>query len=105
MPPMEFAIGETVSRHSAFTLRGSRSDQLIWLGAAIAGAGDWTLLEYLLHRFVFHRMPLIADLHQAHHAVPRAYVSTPTWLTLLILGGVVFVPIWRLGGLPANLRQ
>jgi len=84
-----FALG-------AFTLRGSRSDRLLWLRAAIAGAGGWTLVEYLLHRFVLHRMPLIADLHHAHHAAPRAYVGTPTWASLLILGGLFFLPIWRL---------
>jgi sterol desaturase/sphingolipid hydroxylase (fatty acid hydroxylase superfamily) len=79
-----------------FTLRESRSDQLTWLAAAIAGAGSWTLVEYLLHRFVLHRMPLIADLHHAHHAAPRAYLGTPTWASLLFLGGVFFVPIWHL---------
>jgi hypothetical protein len=52
---------------AAVTLRGSRSDQLIWLGAAIAGAGSWTLVEYILHRFVFHRMPLIAKPSQKTH--------------------------------------
>jgi sterol desaturase/sphingolipid hydroxylase (fatty acid hydroxylase superfamily) len=76
-------------------LRGSRSDQLIWLGAAIVAAGSWTLVEYLLHRFVFHRIPLIADLHHAHHAAPRAYVGTPTWVSFLILSGL-FLAIWRL---------
>ena len=81
---------------TAFTLRGSRWDQLTWLGAAISGAASWTLVEYTLHRFVFHRVPFIADLHDAHHASPRAYASTPTWLTLLILGGLFFLPIWRL---------
>lgn len=80
----------------AFALRQSRHDQLIWLGAAIAGAGSWTLLEYVLHRFVFHHMPLIADLHHAHHAVPRAYLGTPTWASLVVLAGVFFVPMWRL---------
>ena len=75
--------------------RESRSDQLIWLTAAIAGAGSWTLIEYLLHRLVFHRMPLIATLHRVHHVAPRAYVSTPTWASLLTLG-LLFVPIWRL---------
>lgn len=80
----------------AFAWRESRHEQLLWLAAALAGALSWTLLEYLLHRFVFHRLPLIADLHQAHHAAPRAYIGTPTWVSLLILGGVFFVPIWRL---------
>jgi len=80
----------------AFALRGTRSDQLTWVAAAIAGAVSWTLVEYLLHRFVLHRMPLIADLHRAHHAAPRAYVSTPTWASLLVLAGVFFVPMWSL---------
>ena len=84
-----------------FTLRESRSDQLIWLAAAIAGVGSWTLVEYLLHRFVFHRMPLIADLHHAHHAAPRAYVGTPTWASLPIMAGVFFAPIWHLFSLNA----
>jgi sterol desaturase/sphingolipid hydroxylase (fatty acid hydroxylase superfamily) len=80
----------------AFTLRGSQSERLTWVGAAIAGASSWTLIEYLMHRFVFHRMPLVADLHDAHHAAPRAYLGTPTWLSLPILGGVFFLPIWHL---------
>ena len=80
----------------AFTLRGSLSDRLVWLGAAIAGSGSWTLLEYVLHRFVFHQMPMIVDLHRAHHVAPRAYLSTPTWITLLVLGGLFFLPIWCL---------
>ena len=80
----------------ALTVRESRSDQLIWLAAAIAGAGSWTLVEYFLHRFVFHRMPLVAELHHAHHAAPRAYVGTPTWVSLPILAGVFFIPMWRL---------
>ena len=87
--------GMLVVAFVAFAMRESRHDQLIWLAAAIAGSGSWTLVEYLLHRFVFHRMPLIADLHHAHHAAPRAYVGTPTWASLLILAGVFFVPIWR----------
>jgi sterol desaturase/sphingolipid hydroxylase (fatty acid hydroxylase superfamily) len=88
--------GMLVAALVAVALQKSRHDQWIWFAAAIAGAGSWTLLEYLLHRFVFHRMPLIADLHHAHHAAPRAYVGTPTWASLLILAGVFFVPMWRL---------
>ena len=93
----DFAIyGMLVIALIAFTLRGTRSDRLMWLTAAIAGAGSWTLIEYLLHRFVLHRMPLIADLHHEHHASPRAYLSTPTWASLPVLAGVFFVPMWRL---------
>jgi sterol desaturase/sphingolipid hydroxylase (fatty acid hydroxylase superfamily) len=41
-------------------------------------------------------MPLIADLHHAHHAAPRAFVSTPTWASLLALTVIFFLPIWHL---------
>ncbi|HTT40244.1 MAG TPA: sterol desaturase family protein [Burkholderiales bacterium] len=86
-----------------FSARASRSDRLIWLGAATAGLCGWTLIEYVLHRFVFHRVPLIADLHHAHHAQPRAYLGTPTWLTMLILGALVFLPLWRVSTLNVAL--
>jgi sterol desaturase/sphingolipid hydroxylase (fatty acid hydroxylase superfamily) len=95
--------GMLVAALAAVTLRKSRSDQLIWLAAAISGAGSWTLVEYVVHRFVFHRMPVIADLHHAHHVAPRAYVGTPTWASLLILAGAFFVPIWCLFSLNVAL--
>jgi 4-hydroxysphinganine ceramide fatty acyl 2-hydroxylase len=32
----------------------------------------WTLLEYLLHRFVFHRFRgIVGSLHHEHHGAPR----------------------------------
>jgi sterol desaturase/sphingolipid hydroxylase (fatty acid hydroxylase superfamily) len=82
-----------------FTSRGGRSDQFLWIAAAIAGAAGWTLVEYLLHRFVLHRMPLISDLHHAHHVAPRAYLGTPTWASLPVLAGIFFLPLWRLWSL------
>jgi sterol desaturase/sphingolipid hydroxylase (fatty acid hydroxylase superfamily) len=100
----DFVIyGMLVGALFVFGLRGGRSDRLAWLAGAVAGASGWTLLEYVLHRFVFHRMPLIVDLHHAHHAAPRAYLYTPTWASLLTLGGVFLVPIWRLFSLNVAL--
>jgi sterol desaturase/sphingolipid hydroxylase (fatty acid hydroxylase superfamily) len=55
----------------------------------------WTLLEYLLHRFVLHRIPTFARMHAVHHASPRAFVGTPTWVSLLTLWIAIFVPAWR----------
>jgi sterol desaturase/sphingolipid hydroxylase (fatty acid hydroxylase superfamily) len=91
--------GTLVAALAVFALRESHHDRLMWLAAAISGAGSWTLVEYLLHRFVFHRVPLIADLHHAHHTAPRAYIGTPTWVSLLTLTAVFFVPVWRLSSL------
>ena len=79
-----------------FTSRRSPSAEWIWAVAAGVGLVGWTLIEYVLHRFVFHRAPVIADLHHAHHIAPRAYLATPTWVSLLVLGLALFAPIWRL---------
>jgi sterol desaturase/sphingolipid hydroxylase (fatty acid hydroxylase superfamily) len=48
-----------------------------------AGVLAWTLLEYLVHRFVFHRFSVGRRLHQLHHDHPsdpeaeRSSLSTP----------------------------
>ena len=75
---------------------GAWSARLLWIAMFAAGMAGWTLLEYLLHRFVLHRMPVIAPLHDEHHRAPRDFVGTPTWLTLGIIWAVFFLPLWRL---------
>ena len=71
----------------------------IWLQTALLGALSWTLLEYILHRFMLHRIPVFALMHDAHHQVPLAFVGTPTWLSLAVIGGCVFLPAWALASL------
>ncbi len=66
-----------------------------WLIASAVGAAVWTLAEYALHRFVLHRVPVIASMHAAHHASPRAFIGSPTWVTLLLFVVAVFLPAWR----------
>ncbi len=70
-------------------------ERLNWLAAAGAGALWWTLIEYALHRFAFHGMPIVVDMHAVHHASPRAYLGTPTWLSLAIVFVVIFLPASR----------
>src|SRR5450631_4764296 len=37
----------------------------------LAGVAAWTLLEYLVHRFVFHRYSVGRRLHRLHHDQPN----------------------------------
>src|SRR6185503_5314008 len=40
--------------------------------AFLLGIVLWTLLEYLLHRFVFHRFRgIVGSFHHEHHGTPR----------------------------------
>jgi len=77
--------------------RNTGYETSIWLLAAAIGALIWTLAEYIIHRFVLHRMPVFAAMHDAHHEAPLAFVGTPTWLSLSVILGCVFLPAWALG--------
>ena len=77
------------------TLSTSWVQWLHWFAALTVAAASWTLLEYLLHRFLLHRVAPFAAMHGVHHDSPRAYVGTPTWASLGIIWLVVFVPAWR----------
>jgi sterol desaturase/sphingolipid hydroxylase (fatty acid hydroxylase superfamily) len=72
--------------------------RLRWLAVFAGGITGWTLLEYLLHRFVLHHLPILADMHAVHHGSPRAYVGTPTWLSVSILWLAIFLPAWEYYG-------
>ena len=58
----------------------------------------WTLLEYGLHRMVFHHIPVVRDMHQEHHVNETASSGTPLWLSLLAHGLLIFLPSWLLAG-------
>jgi len=77
----------------------STAAKLDWGAAFLAGAAAWSLVEYIAHRFILHRLPPFRRLHAAHHAAPTALVGTPTWLSVAILGVGVFAPLWREAGL------
>ena len=80
---------------AAWRAPGALALGLVWLG----GVAAWTLLEYLLHRFVFH-IPRTSPLsalgsrqHLDHHDAPsRLPITKPLYLTLpaIVIGvGVV----------------
>lgn len=66
---------------------------------AAAGLAAWTVVEYLLHRFVLHGLRPFSDWHAEHHRRPAALISAPTLLSASLLLGFVFLPAWGLVGL------
>ena len=51
--------------------------------AFVCGALLWTLVEYLLHRFVYHKVAVVRDLHGMHHAHPNDFVGAPIWVSVV----------------------
>jgi sterol desaturase/sphingolipid hydroxylase (fatty acid hydroxylase superfamily) len=59
----------------------------------LAGLGAWTLVEYAVHRWVYHRVPFFEKLHDAHHANPRALIGAPSFFSVGIVFVVFFTPL------------
>src|SRR5674476_456237 len=70
----------------------------IW--AIVYGAGliGWTLIEYLLHRVLFHHAPVLSQIHERHHNSPQDLIGTPAWASVLLGLIVVASPSWAAFG-------
>jgi cyclopropane-fatty-acyl-phospholipid synthase len=66
---------------------------------AIAGLVGWTLIEYLLHRFVLHGLKPFSTWHAEHHHRPTALICTPTVLSGTLIAVLIFLPALLLGDL------
>lgn len=69
-----------------------------WLCAYGSGVGAWTLIEYLMHRIVFHHAPVLSRMHELHHDSPRELIGSPVWASTLsgLIG--VAMPSWAVFG-------
>ena len=67
---------------------------VIWALVYGAGFAGWTLIEYLLHRVLFHHAPIVSRIHECHHQSPNDLIGTPAWAS--VLTGVIAVasPSW-----------
>ena len=73
-----------------------------WLLAVVAGGALWTLVEYLVHRVIYHRVPIFMRYHMAHHAEPKAYVGAPPGLATCVIFLASFAPLAPFAPMLAN---
>lgn len=66
---------------------------------ALTGLLSWTLIEYLLHRFVLHGLQPFKRWHAEHHTRPTALICAPTVLSATLFFILVFLPALELGNL------
>lgn len=80
-----FAYPVVVAGFVSYDLGGSgRAWQPSWWFAALSGAVLWTLAEYLVHRFVYHEVPILKELHGMHHSHPSDLIGAPIWVSMII---------------------
>lgn len=83
-----------------FSFRSSiPSHPVIWVTIYFVGLAGWTLIEYLLHRALFHHAPILSRIHELHHKSPLDFIGTPAWASALIGLTVVASPLCVVLGL------
>ena len=73
-----------------------------WLVSVGVGAMSWTLIEYSFHRWLYHSVPVIRDLHAAHHAQPNAYIGAPPLIAIVLILLVFYAPVVSTSALAAS---
>ena len=71
----------------------------IWATVYGSGLVGWTLIEYLVHRVMFHHAPIFSRIHQRHHLSPMELIGTPAWASALICLIAVAIPNWAAFGI------
>ncbi len=65
---------------------------LEWSLCAVFGVVAWTIIEYAVHRWIYHRAPYFKDLHDAHHAAPDGFIGAPPFVGIGLIFLVAFAP-------------
>lgn len=89
------AYGAMLLLLGAVTCAGPSDPRL--LGWVMTGASGWTLLEYLVHRFVLHGLMPFKRWHDEHHRRPTALIAAPTLLSAAVFASVLLPAAWLLG--------
>ena len=66
---------------------------------ALLGLAGWSLIEYLLHRFVLHGVQPFQGWHAQHHRQPGERLGAPTVLSAALIFTFFFLPALALGTL------
>lgn len=85
-------IAFVLVRYSPYGMGG---ELLLW---ALSGGLAWTLIEYVLHRFVLHGLPPFSRWHAEHHSRPAALIASPTFFTATLFATLAALPGWWLLG-------
>lgn len=74
-------------------LHGGAAHWLMLGLAAVGGLVAWSLVEYLLHRYVLHGVPPFKGWHAEHHHHPQDLIGMPAVASLPLIVGLVYFPL------------
>ena len=66
--------------------------------AGVTGLVMWSLIEYAMHRFVYHGVEPFQRLHAEHHRRPLALIATATLVSVSLIVVLVWLPAILLVG-------
>jgi sterol desaturase/sphingolipid hydroxylase (fatty acid hydroxylase superfamily) len=79
-------------------LMGPRAGAIESIACAALGLASWTLIEYALHRFVLHGVKPFSTWHAEHHRRPAARIYSPTFVGVILIAVLIYVPAWMVWG-------
>jgi sterol desaturase/sphingolipid hydroxylase (fatty acid hydroxylase superfamily) len=65
-----------------------------WLMAFAIGCGVWTLVEYVVHRWVYHSVIYFDKMHDAHHDEPNSLIGAPSFLSIVVIFAAFYAPLY-----------
>jgi sterol desaturase/sphingolipid hydroxylase (fatty acid hydroxylase superfamily) len=85
-----FISAEVAPRHGTAAVAA-------WLALMAVGVFEWTLVEYLVHRWVYHRYWPFKHYHDMHHAEPEAQIGAPSFISIALILGFLGAPLLPFG--------
>ena len=73
-----------------------------WLTCLLTGVVLWTSVEYGIHRWLYHSVPLFIPLHDAHHSELNVYIGATPFVGIVLIFIVICFPV---GALSTNLAS
>lgn len=71
-------------------------------GFAAAGFVIWTMLEYFVHRVLYHHVPFFKELHDAHHQEPDGFIGAPPVIGIALIFVITYLPLASISALAAH---
>jgi len=66
----------------------------LWAAFFLTGFFLWTLIEYFVHRVLYHNVPWFESMHDAHHDEPNSFIGAPPIIGVVGILALFFLPFY-----------